>query len=76
MYGVPEGFECDIFHIVARSGLLLYIHTTHISGADPGFPAGGGANLRFCHNFPQNCMKLQCCNLMQTQMHKQTLTLV
>ena len=37
-----------------------------LSGADSGFPVGwdanppgGGANLRFCQNFPKNCMKLQ-----------------
>ena len=29
------------------------------SGADPGFPVGGGANLQVCHNFPKNCMKLR-----------------
>ena len=34
--------------------------------ADPGFPRGGGANsrgeggnIRFCQNFPKNCMKLK-----------------
>ena len=36
----------------------FFTDTTY-SGADPGFPVGGGANLRFCQNFPKNCMKLQ-----------------
>ena len=30
-----------------------------LSGADPEFPVGKGANLRFCQNLPKNCMELQ-----------------
>ena len=29
------------------------------TGADPGFPVGGGANLQLCPKFPKNCIKLQ-----------------
>ena len=32
---------------------------TQYTVADPGFPRGGGANLLFGHNCPENCMKMK-----------------